>query len=193
MASLVWAWGCSCGRVYLKKPLIKASFVKENKSSKFGECREEDGDFDNTAFQWNHFVLAGDLAKTRADAKGNIEGDMLGCPDGLWVDGRGVLWVQADMSTGTLGKGDLQRMGNNPMLAADPKTGKVRRFLVGPVACEITGATSTPGGRTLFFNSSTPANAAKPQRHASSATGPIKTPPADRIWRRWWCARTMVV
>jgi len=38
------------------------------------------------------------------------------------------------------------------MLAADPATGEIRRFLVGPRGCEITGATATPDGRSLFVN-----------------------------------------
>jgi len=113
---------------------------------------KEDGDFDGATFQWNHFVLAGDPANERAEAKGNVRGDAFGCPDGLWVDGRGVLWIQTDMSTSAMGKGDLRGLGNNAMLAADPHTGEVRRFLVGPAGCEITGATATPDGRTMFIN-----------------------------------------
>ena len=31
-------------------------------------------------------------------------------------------------------------------------TGEVRRFLVGPKGCEITGITATPDGETLFVN-----------------------------------------
>ena len=50
------------------------------------------------------------------------------------------------------GKGDLARLGNNVMLAADPRTGEVRRFLTGPAGCEVTGATGTPDGRTMFIN-----------------------------------------
>ncbi len=113
---------------------------------------KEEGDFDGSAFHWNHFVLAGDPGNERAEAKGNARGDAFGCPDGLWVDGRGVLWVQTDMSTSAMGKGDLARLGNNAMLAADPRTGDVRRFLVGPAGCEVTGVTGTPDGRTLFVN-----------------------------------------
>ena len=113
---------------------------------------KEDGDFDSTRMRWNHFVLAGDPANTRAEARGNVQGDMFACPDGLWTDARGLLWIQTDMSTSAMGKGDLARMGNNMMLAADPATGEIRRFLTGPRGCEITGATATPDGRTLFIN-----------------------------------------
>jgi len=113
---------------------------------------KDDGDFDATTFYWNHFVLAGDPANEREEARGNVNGDAFACPDGLWVDGRGVLWIQTDMSGRAMGKGDLARLGNNAMLASDPRTGEVRRFLVGPPGCEITGATGTPDGRTMFVN-----------------------------------------
>jgi secreted PhoX family phosphatase len=56
------------------------------------------------------------------------------------------------MSTSAMGKGELAVMGQNQMLAADPQTGEVRRFLTGPVGCEVTGATMTPDGRSMFIN-----------------------------------------
>ena len=113
---------------------------------------KEDGDFDGTALQWNHFVLAGDSTQARAEAKGNVKGDAFACPDGLWTDARGVLWIQCDMSTANMGRGDLANLGHNAMLAADPRSGEIRRFMVGPAGCEITGATATPDGRTMFIN-----------------------------------------
>jgi secreted PhoX family phosphatase len=113
---------------------------------------KEDNDFHAVTFAWNHFILAGDASLARAEAKGNIKGDMFSCPDGLWVDGRGLMWIQTDMSTSNMGKGDLKNFGNNMMLAADVQTGEVRRFLVGPAGCEITGVTETPDGRTMFLN-----------------------------------------
>ena len=113
---------------------------------------KDDGDFDGTGFRWNHFVLAGDPANEREEARGRIRGDAFGSPDGLWVDGRGVLWIQTDASPSALLRGDYARLGNNQMLAADVRTGEIRRFLVGPPACEITGATGTPDGRTMFVN-----------------------------------------
>ena len=52
-------------------------------------------------------MLAGDPANERAEAKGNIKGDIFGCPDGLWFDARGVLWIQTDMLDLALDKGEL--------------------------------------------------------------------------------------
>jgi uncharacterized protein len=135
-----------------KQPGVDAMNPRANNTMGHIIRWKEDGDFDNTAFQWNHFVLAGDPANERTEAKGNVKGDAFGCPDGLWTDGRGVLWIQTDMSTSAMGKGDLAKLGHNAMLAADPRTGDIRRFLTGPAGCEITGATATPDGRTMFIN-----------------------------------------
>jgi len=38
------------------------------------------------------------------------------------------------------------------MLAADVTTGEIRRFLVGPPGCEVTGVALAPDGRTMFVN-----------------------------------------
>ncbi len=113
---------------------------------------QEDRDFDATTFKWNHLVLAGDPANARAEAKGNIKGDVYACPDGIAFDARGVLWVQTDAHATQMYKGELKNVGNNQMLACDPRSGDTRRFLTGPTNCEITGATWTPDGRTLFIN-----------------------------------------
>lgn len=113
---------------------------------------KEDGDFDAEAFGWDHFVLAGDPAAERPEARGNVRGDAFGCPDGLWADARGLLWIQTDISPSSIGRGEHARLGHNAMLAADPRSGEVRRFLTGPRGCEITGATMSPDGRTMFIN-----------------------------------------
>jgi uncharacterized protein len=135
-----------------KQPAVDAAAPRANNTMGNIIRWKDEGDFDGDSFRWNHFVLAGDPQNTRADAKGNIKGDMFACPDGLWTDARGVLWIQTDMSTSAMGKDDLARMGNNAMLAADVNTGEIRRFLTGPAGCEITGATGTPDGKTMFIN-----------------------------------------
>lgn len=113
---------------------------------------KETGDFDGTTFTWNHLLLAGDPGNERAEARGNIKGDMFACPDGIAFDSRGVLWIQTDAHASEMNKGELKNIGNNQMLACNPATGEVRRFLTGPVNCEITGLTFTPDQRTMFIN-----------------------------------------
>jgi uncharacterized protein len=97
-------------------------------------------------------VLCGDGASSDAAKRGTIKCDVFGSPDGLWFDARGVLWIQTDVSTSTLNKGDYASMGNNQMLAADPTTGEIRRFLTSPAGSEVTGVVTTPDGRSMFVN-----------------------------------------
>ncbi len=113
---------------------------------------KETGDFDALTLRWSHLVLAGDPINEKPDDRGNIQGDLFACPDGLIFDTRGVLWIQTDTSATEMNKGAFKNIGNNQMLACDPVTGEIRRFLTGPVNCEITGATLTPDGSTLFIN-----------------------------------------
>jgi secreted PhoX family phosphatase len=103
-------------------------------------------------FRWSIFVLAGDPRLADANKRGNVRGDAFGSPDGLYIDGRGVVWIQTDISTSALNTGDYVNIGNNMMLAADPATGQIRRFLTGPRGCEVTGVVMTPDMRTMFVN-----------------------------------------
>jgi secreted PhoX family phosphatase len=73
-------------------------------------------------------------------------------PDGIVFDERGVLWIATDSSAQHMASADWDDIGNNQLLAANTRTGEVRRFLTGPVGCEITGVTFAPGMRALFVN-----------------------------------------
>ena len=113
---------------------------------------EAGGDAAALTFRWDIFAECGDPALADPAKRGNVKGDPYGSPDGLWIDPRGLLWIQTDISTSTLGKGDYANLGNNVMLAADVATGATRRFLVGPRGCEVTGVVTTPDMRTMFVD-----------------------------------------
>jgi secreted PhoX family phosphatase len=115
--------------------------------------REAGNDPTATRFEWDIFLLAGDPAHADPNLRGNVRGETaFACPDGLWFDQRGVLWIQTDVAARAMAAPDWARIGNNQMLAADPTTGEVRRFLTGPSGSEVTGLTATPDLRTLFVN-----------------------------------------
>jgi uncharacterized protein len=67
----------------------------------------------------------------------------------VWIDQFGIAWIQTDMSQCQQGNGPY---GENGMLAANPITGEIRRFLSGPLNQETTGVVSTPDGKNLFVN-----------------------------------------
>ena len=114
---------------------------------------QEDGDdAAATEFSWHIFLMAGNPAQAEPTRQGNVIGDAFACPDGLKFDTSGILWIQTDMSSSVMGNADFVELGNNMMLAADPTTGHVRRFLTGPKGCEITGNTMTPDRKTMFIN-----------------------------------------
>jgi len=73
---------------------------------------------------------------------------MFNSPDGLAFDRNGLLWIQTDGKTNN--SGDFAGMGNNQMLIGDPATGKIRRFMVGPRECEVTGFAWAPDGKAVF-------------------------------------------
>jgi uncharacterized protein len=137
---------------------------------------KDSGDFDGTSFTWNLLVLAGDPAQARAEAKGNIKGDIYACPDGIVFDTRGVLWIQTDAHATQMYKGELVNIGNNQMLACDPATGDTRRFLTGPTNSEVTGCAFTPDGRTAFVNiqhpGETPSDRSDPREPAKYSNWP---------------------
>lgn len=74
------------------------------------------------------------------------------------------------------------------MLAADT-LGDLRRFLVGPVNCEVTGVTSTPDQRTFFVNIPHPGETATSENPTEFSNWPDFQPggrprPATVVVRR---------
>lgn len=142
--------------------------------------REHGQDAGALSFAWDIFVQGGDPAHPDATRHGTIKGDAFGSPDGLWFDADGRLWVQTDVSTSVLGKGDYARLGNNQMLVADVVSGVTRRFLTGPNGCEITGITTTPDRRSLFINIQHPGEPANERSDPARPTA-ISNWPANQF------------
>jgi len=103
-------------------------------------------------FEWDLFVVAGNPGVHAGTPKGGSSNinpqNMFNSPDGLGFDKAGRLWILTDGDYSNAG--DFAGMGNNQMLCADPASGEIRRFMVGPVACEVTGISFSPDQKTLF-------------------------------------------
>lgn len=104
------------------------------------------------SFSWDLFVVAGNPGVHAGQPKGGSSNitpqNMFNSPDGLGFDKAGRLWILTDGDYSN--SGDFAGMGNNQMLCADPDSGEIRRFMVGPVGCEVTGIAFAPDQKTLF-------------------------------------------
>lgn len=138
---------------------------------------EQDGRADATRFRWDVFLFA---ARESADRE-NVNLSALtadndfSSPDGLWFSQSGLLWIETDDSAytdtsncmllaaipGRVGDGNSREVVNRSGEAEKRVTthagalaaeSTLRRFLVGPVDCEITGLAESPDGRALFVN-----------------------------------------
>lgn len=116
----------------------------------------EGGDHTAETFSWDLYVMAGNPVVHGAGAgadpgagSANVTPEnMFNGPDGLGFDADGRLWILTDGNHSN--EKAFAGMGNNQMLCADPATGELRRFLTGPIACEITGLTFSPDYTTMF-------------------------------------------
>ncbi len=132
-------------------PVGGANPREENQYGQIVRWTPDRGDHTAEGFEWNIFVLAGNPAvhsDNRAGSANVNAGNMFNSPDGITFDNNGILWIQTDGNYGN--EEDFAGQGNNQMLAADPDTGEIRRFLVGPLACEVTGLSFSPDRRTMF-------------------------------------------
>lgn len=152
-----------------------------------------------TVFYWDVYLFgaeAGAAATVNLSAL-TAEQDF-SSPDGLaFSRSTGICWIQTDDSAytdvsncmmlaglpGQVGDGRKTTLSYptaaGGTLAVDTYVGKaptadtLKRFLVGPVACEITGIAETPDGKTLFVNIQHPgettahAGIADPSRYTS--------------------------
>ena len=127
-----------------------------------------------TAFDWDIFLF-GAPAAAPANLSGLSENNDFSSPDGLWFSKKtGICWIQTDDGAftdstncmllaalpGTVGDGQAMTVNNTlggteaqqTFIGAALGDAKLRRFLVGPKGCEITGITETPDGKAIFVN-----------------------------------------
>lgn len=132
-----------------------------------------------TSFTWDLYALG---AQSDADASkvnlSNLTADQdFSSPDGLvFSPATGIMWIQTDDGAytdvtncmmlaalpGQVGDGGKKTLNytkaDGSTLAVDTYVGKtptpatLKRFLVGPKACEITGLCETPDGKAVFIN-----------------------------------------
>lgn len=141
----------------VKQPVDKANPRPNNLHGQILRWNEEGADPTATAFTWEIFLLAGEQPGAKdangqpvpANLTGTINGDIFSSPDGLAFDEAGRLWIETDYGDE---ESVMQAMGTNQLLCADPRTREVRRFLVGPRGCEITGITWSPDYRAMWIN-----------------------------------------
>ena len=118
----------------------------------------DNDDHTSTTFSWDLFVMAGNptVHKDAYAGSSNIhEGNMFNSPDGMLFDSTGLVWIQTDGNDKN--EGDFAGMGNNQMLAGDPVTGQIERFMTGPNGSEVTGLTWSSDRRTMFVGIQHPA------------------------------------
>ncbi len=122
-----------------------------NKYGQIVKWAPDHNDHDNDKFTWELFVLAGNPtvhSNLNAGSQNMNRDNLFNSPDGLAIDRNGLLWMQTDGNYSN--EGDFAGMGNNQMLIADPKTGEIKRFLVGPRECEVTGIAWSSDRKSVF-------------------------------------------
>lgn len=158
--------------------------------------READNDHAATRFQWDIYLFGAPAsALPEVNLSGlNHDNDFSG-PDGLWFSRAtpGLMWVETDDAQytyatncmllaalpGQVGDGEVVQVMNRAVPANQGKdqvvptrcgqaatTATLRRFLVGPVDCEVTGMAETPDGKALFINIQHPGENTKPDNLA---------------------------
>ncbi len=147
---------------------------------------EMGGEATATGFSWDVYLFGAESTEgnTNINVSALTADQDFSSPDGLWFSkNTGLCWIQTDdgsftdvtncmMLAAVPGKvGDGARTTLNfaradgSMMSVDTYVGKkpaadtLKRFLVGPVDCEITGCAETPDGETLFVNIQHPGEA----------------------------------
>ncbi|MEO1196081.1 MAG: PhoX family phosphatase, partial [Pseudomonadota bacterium] len=123
-----------------------------NRYGQIVRWKPHNDDHGASTFDWDLYVMVGNPAVHSdglyAGTANMNEGNLFNSPDGMQIDSTGLIWIQTDGNDDN--EGDFLGNGNNQMLAGDPVTGEIRRFLTGPNGSEVTGLTWSADKRTMF-------------------------------------------
>lgn len=153
---------------------------------------ENGGDCAATRFRWDVFALAGDPnaggvtvetpnagpAHVSVKYKGQptVAGERFACPDNICFDAAQNVWIATDGSPAVFGD-------CNDSVLVTPTGGvgprPVKRFLVGPVGCEICGPTMAPDQKSFFVAIQHPGEADARQNSYSDLRWRAGAPPVS--------------
>lgn len=122
-----------------------------NKYGQIVRWRPHGDDHAADTFDWDLYVMAGNpevYSNVYGGSENVTAGNMFNSPDGMAFDSAGLVWIQTDGNDSN--EGEFVGMGNNQMLAGDPVTGEIARFLTGPKGSEVTGLCWSADRRTMF-------------------------------------------
>ena len=154
-----------------RPPIDEANPRAANDWGHIVRWNEVGADATASTFTWDIFVVAGNptLTGDKVGSSNINSGNTFNSPDGIGFDSFGRLWIETDGNFSNVG--NYASQGNNQMLAADPTTKEIRRFLVGPSGCEITGLTFTPDRKTMFINVQHPGEVGSHPNKPAAYTG----------------------
>lgn len=166
--------------------------------------RENSDEPSAVSFRWDVYLFGAqaDADTSLVNLSGLSTDQDFSSPDGLWFSPKsGLCFIQTDDgaytdvtncmmligrpgqvgdgTTPTLSytKADNTKVDVQTRMGAKPTVDTLRRFLVGPVDCEITGCCETPDGKALFVNIQHPgetitkANVSDPSKYLSHWPG----------------------
>ncbi|MFJ1519228.1 PhoX family protein [Acinetobacter sp. ABJ_C1_1] len=146
--------------------------TKEQKGNVNGHIirfREADDKTTAETFKWDIYLFGAEASMaSNINLSGLTDNNDFSSPDGMWFDPRGVLWIETDDGAytdvtncmmlaalpGQIGDGGAATTSNGQQTITGAKVtdATLRRFLVGPKQCEITGIAMTPDYKAIFIN-----------------------------------------
>ncbi|MGR8032152.1 PhoX family protein [Acinetobacter baumannii] len=146
--------------------------TKEQKGNVNGHIirfKETDDKTTAETFKWDIYLFGAEASMaSNINLSGLTDNNDFSSPDGMWFDPRGVLWIETDDGAytdvtncmmlaalpGQIGDGGTATTSNGQQTITGAKVtdATLRRFLVGPKQCEITGIAMTPDYKAIFVN-----------------------------------------